>query len=421
MKILFVVPYVPSLIRVRPYNLIRHLAARGHQVTVATLWTNAGEQTELDELRKHCAGVEALHLPAWRSLVNCARALASEEPLQARYSWSTALLDRVARLKSQFDVVHVEHLRAARYGINLGAASGSEAPVVWDSVDCISDLFEQSAARRRDAIGRLINQLELTRTRRYEGWLVPRFDRVLVTSGGDRDALVRLSGPQREQASRVVTVLPNGVDLEYFCPADEPRDADTVVFSGKMSYHANETAVVYLIQRVMPLVWAKRPSTRLVVVGKDPSSKLRRLFAEHAQQVTATGTVPDMRPHLRRASVAAVPLVYGVGCQNKVLEAMACGTPVVATPRAVAALQVQAGRNVLIADGPQAFADALVGLLDNPRAQRDIGRAGRAYVETHHRWDLVAARLEGIYEQAIAERAPVPVAQSLAAVVPHFC
>ena len=87
--------------------------------------------------------------------------------------------------------------------------------------------------------------------------------------------------------------------------------------------------------------------------------------------MTVTGTVPDMRPHLRRASVAAVPLVYGVGCQNKVLEAMACATPVVATPRAVAALQVQAGRNVLIADGPQAFADAVVGLLENPQVQRD--------------------------------------------------
>jgi glycosyltransferase involved in cell wall biosynthesis len=107
--------------------------------------------------------------------------------------------------------------------------------------------------------------------------------------------------------------------------------------------------------------------------------------------------------------VAVAPLVYGVGCQNKVLEAMGCETPVVATARAIGALSATPGRDVVIADDPLPFAEAVLGLLESPARRREIGRAGRAYVETHHRWDRVAARLEGIYEEVVVARASHPL------------
>jgi polysaccharide biosynthesis protein PslH len=411
MRILFVVPYVPSLVRVRPYNLIRHLTARGHRVTVATVWTNDRERQEVEELERHCAEVHAVRVPAWRSLGNCLQAVYTGEPLQARYSWSADLFRQVSRLSTEADVVHVEHLRGARYGL-LGASEArpSVPPVVWDSVDCISDLFEQAICTRRDTVGRLINRFELSRTRRFEGWAVSHFERVLVTSALDRTSLLELSGAWQGATNgtpldeSTVTVLPNGVDLGYFTPDDSRRDANTIVFSGKMSYHANETAVLHLVRDIMPQVWARRASVQLVVVGKDPSGEIRRVLAENPQRVTLTGTVPDVRPYLRRAAVAVAPLVYGVGCQNKVLEAMACATPVVATPRAVAALQTQSGLDVLVAEPSDAFADAIVALVDDPLRRLSIGRAGRAYVNAHHRWDTVATHLEAIYAQLLAAR-----------------
>jgi sugar transferase (PEP-CTERM/EpsH1 system associated) len=400
-KILFVVPYVPSLIRVRPFQLIRHLSARGHAVTVVTLWTNDRERRDVEELRKCCAEVRALYLPTWRSLVNCVQALSTVEPLQARYSWSAPLQQLVADARRDADVVHVEHLRGARYGLNLAPATDSSgAPIIWDSVDCISDLFEQAVRRRRDAVGKMINRIEIARTRRYEGMLVSRFDRVLVSSAVDQKSLHSLARTGDDR----VTVLTNGVDLDYFTPADESRRPDTIVFSGKMSYHANESAVLHLIRDVMPRVWATRPRVGLVVVGKDPSRNLRRVLASESSRVTVTGTVPDIRPYLRGAAIAAVPLVYGAGCQNKVLEAMACGTPVVATPQAVSALRAQSGKDALVAEGPQAFADALLALLENPRRRQEIGQAGRRYVEAYHRWDDIAGRLETIYRGVLAER-----------------
>ena len=116
MKVLFVVPYVPSLVRVRPFNLIRGLSARGHEVTVATIWTNDRERAELEALARHCRAVIDVRLPAWRSLANCGRALATSDPLQSRYSWSPALMDCLNAARTGCDVVHIEHLRGAQSG-----------------------------------------------------------------------------------------------------------------------------------------------------------------------------------------------------------------------------------------------------------------------------------------------------------------
>jgi sugar transferase (PEP-CTERM/EpsH1 system associated) len=400
-NILFVVPYVPSLVRTRSYNLIRHLSARGHRVTTLTIWSNDRERGEAEELKKHCHDVHAVRLPAWRSLRNCVSALAGSDPLQAAYSWSSEVLARMAALQPHADVVHVEHLRGARYAIAANEhASG--VPVVWDSVDCISYLFAQSVTRRRDRIGRVINHLELLRTRRYEGWMCRQLDHVLITSDADKKAITALA--QDQHAAQSITVLPNGVDTGYFTPTDERRQPHTLVFSGKMSYHANVAAAAYLIGEIMPRVWTRLPDVQLQIVGKDPARSLRTLAARYPSRVTVTGTVSDLRPFLRQATAAVIPLVYGAGSQFKVLEAMACATPVVASPKAVSALHAQPGRDVLVGDGPEAFAKAVIELLADPQKQREMGEAGRRYVDAHHRWDAIAARLEAVYEDAIAAR-----------------
>jgi len=229
-----------------------------------------------------------------------------------------------------------------------------------------------------------------------------RFRRVLITSPRDRDTLAELTTtPALHQR---LIVLPNGVDLDYFKPLALPRDPATLVFTGKMSYHANVAAALDLATQVMPLVWQQRPDARLTIVGKDPTPELLTLTAE--PRIAVTGTVPDMRPYLAQATVAISPMRYGVGIQNKVLEAMAMATPVISTPQAVSALQVQAGQEALVADTPEAMAQAVVMLLTDDTLCQRVGQAGRLYVETHHDWKLAAARLETIYREVIAETQP---------------
>ena len=441
MRILYIVPYTPNLIRVRPYQIIRHLARRGHGVTLATLWTTPEEREEVEQLAALGLQVVSRQLSPAQSFWNCIGALPTSAPLQASFCWQPALTQAISaeltRLDATgemaFDAVHVEHLRGARYGLWLKSRwatsrLNNRIPIVWDSVDCISYLFAQAAGKSRSLKGRLMSKLELGRTRSYEGWLQTRFDQVIVTSPVDKVALEALATPERgiggkdaktalqdkpDGTKHRIEVLPNGVDLDYFAPSTDAKEPATLVFSGKMSYHANESAVMHLVDDIMPLIWAVRPEVRLVIVGKDPTVHVRQLAAHHAPRVEVTGFVPDIRPYLRRATIAVCPTVYGAGIQNKILEAMACGTPVVASRHAIFALEARSGTHLLAADDANAFAQEVLALLADPVRLSQIALAGRSYVEQHHSWNAVARQLEAIYRNVL------PVLDPLGAPTPR--
>jgi len=399
MKIAFVVPYVPNKIRTRPYNLINYLSRLGHEVTLFTLGSGEADLADVEHMRTICKYVQYAVQPTWRSLLNCVAAIPSQRPLQTVYSWNPELAAQLKSLvessgESVFDVVHVEHLRGSRYGVFLKTLFPN-VPVVWDSVDCISHLFEQASKQSGSVFGKLMTRFELGRTRKAEGDLVTRFDRVLVTSMTDKNALIKLIMNGGEPAP--ITVLPNGVDLGYFQPNNSvQRDSQTMVFSGKMSYHANISMVKYLVSEVMPRVWDRRPETQLVIVGKDPPSDIKAMTGD--VRITVTGTVEDIRPYLWRATVAVVPLVYGAGIQNKILEAMATETPVVTTSKAVSALQTSVGRDILVADTPTDFSTEILRLMESVSFRVEVAKMGLHYVQSHHNWMGIASQLVNEYQ-----------------------
>jgi len=398
-RLLFISPYTPVKIRTRPHHFLRALVARGHDVTLATLHENPSEASFLGELE--AGGLRVLARPASRlkTTGRVAAGVLAGLPMQARYSWDAVLADEIARQHEAdpFEAVHIEHLRGAAYGVHLDGRARPPLPVIWDSVDSISHLFAQAARQSASRFGQIAARLELGRTRRYEAAMVRRFERVLVTSEQDRLALLELSGPA---AGPKIAVVPNGVDTESFYPIDDPPQSDTIIFTGKMSYHANITAVVRFVREVLPLIWARKPETMFQVVGKDPARQIRKL-GEDDGRIRVIGTVDDLRPYLGGAAVSVAPIAYGAGIQNKVLEAMACGTPVVASPQAVAALKIAPGRDILVAEDAAGFAGAVLRLLEDESLRTAIGAAGLRYVIENHRWEDSAARLEDVYYEAI--------------------
>ncbi|NIO71689.1 MAG: glycosyltransferase [Anaerolineae bacterium] len=397
MRILYITPYVPSLIRVRPYYLIKYLSRRRHLVTVLSLQSTEQEEKDARELQSYCHRVETVKVTKQQSLLNCFKALPTMTPLQAAYCHSLAMQRLIGRVlkEEQFDIVHVEHLRGAHFGTALAGV-----PKVYDSVHCISLLFEKALHSAPSLASRFIARLELGRTRRYEGRLISQYDKVLVTSPQDKEALLELDGRSHEQdQEKRIVVLPNGVDLEYFAFANGDRAPETLLFSGEMSYHASVAAASHLAQEVMPLIWARRPGVKLEIAGKNPPQAICALAKD--ERVRVTGFVPDLRPYLARATLSVSPMRYSVGMQNKVLEAMATGTPVVASSQACSALKVRDGTHLLVADDPAAFAEQVLRLLDDVALRREIAINGRNYVEERHDWRTIAQNLENIYAKAM--------------------
>ena len=409
MRVLYVVPYVPNLVRVRSYELIRGLARKGHHVVVATLRAGDEDLADLRNLAAQNVEVVSRYMPRWRSLANCIACLPSKTPLQSVYSWNPAMGAELLRMLRgvHFDVVHVEHLRGARYGVlvrqTLARTDSVPAPpVVWDSVDCISALFRHARSESRSLAMRCITWLEHPRTELYESFLATFFDRILVTSPADARALAGLAETRGHDVSGKLRVLCNGVDLKRFSAANQPRDPATVIITGKMSYHANITAARHLVHDIMPLVWKKRPDARVLIVGKDPPTSLQALTnVGGISRVHVTGTVADIQPYLNRATLAVAPMVYGAGVQNKVLEAMACGLPVVTSEQGAIALRAKPGRDLMIASGAQGFARTILDLLGDGRRREELGQAGLRYVKEHHDWDCVVSLLESVYNESI--------------------
>jgi polysaccharide biosynthesis protein PslH len=392
-RILFVAPYVPSLIRVRPFNLIRELAKR-HEISLLASGS-INDSHDAAALLTACKTVEVVPLRLAAMARSCLEAALQGFPLQSAICISPALRHRLARLLStgDFDVIHIEHLRAAR----LIELVPSTMPAVFDSVDCISLLLERTLNGSHSRWQRGVAALELRRTRRLESMLVQRFDRVSVTSPDDAQAM---GDSSREPA---VAVIPNGVDLAYYQPRDVARDRATLVLSGKMSYHANVTAALFFVKEIFPLVRQSRPGVHLAIVGSNPPSAIRALGRDPA--ITVTGHVEDMREPLSRASIAVCPVTVKVGIQNKILEAMAMGLPVVSTRQGIEGLNVRPGRDLLVGENPAEFAVLVCRLLDNDLAREELGVAGRRFVEANHRWDAASTQMEDLYRSAIASRA----------------
>lgn len=403
-RILFVTPYVPSLLRTRPHGFIKFLAERGHRVSVLAAASSAEEVRELEALRPYCADATAVHIPLARSLWNCARGVVGSVPFQALFSHSPAMSAALRRRldAGDIDLVHVEHLRSARLGLEAGGVAR-----VFDAVDSISALFEQAVRHAASRRSRWLARLDLARTRRYEGWLVHQFDAALVTSAADRDALLELAAGDGPVDRELLTVLPNGVDLDYFCPAPTGRSEAEIVFVGRMSYHANVAAALHLTREIMPLVWREVPAARLTIVGAEPAPRIEALARADAR-IEVTGRVDDIRPYLHRAALTACPLVYAAGIQNKVLEAMASETPVVASPAACEGLSARPGEHLESAAEPVDFARLVVRLLRDPARRARLGAGGRRYVETHHDWNWVVSRLEELYQSALARHGVRP-------------
>jgi sugar transferase (PEP-CTERM/EpsH1 system associated) len=396
MNVLYLAPFVPyppdKGERIRAFHLIRHLA-REHAVHVACLAGGEDDSASVAALAEHCASVDAVHRRPGVSRLLRALALLTATPFTVASALSPRLRRRVARkLRTQaFDAIVVFSAAMGAYVRHV-----QSVPKVIDFVDVESELWRRYADHHRPPYS-WIYRREAACLARHEDQLARAFDHAVFVSNAEASLFGRRAG------DRPVSVITNGVDLEYFAPADGgPPSADPagMVFAGTMDYFPNVDAVEHFCERILPLVRAELPGVRFSVVGRNPTGPVEAYGRQ--QRVEVTGAVPDVRPYLARAAVFVAPLRVARGVQNKVLEAMAMGVPVVGTSNAFLGVDATEGDGVRIADDPTEFARAVLALLTDPEHRRRCARRARSYVEHRHRWADHGARLASLVRAAAA-------------------
>jgi glycosyltransferase involved in cell wall biosynthesis len=256
-----------------------------------------------------------------------------------------------------------------------------------------SEIYRRRVATAGNPLLRAVWRDQTRKMERYERATLARFDRVVAVS--ERDAR-----QFREQyGARNVFPIPTGVDLDYFS-FHPPGQAPRVIFSGSMDWQPNAEGVEWLLRDVWPAVTRRVPGASLKVIGRDPPAHLAR--AAQGLRVEFTGFVDDVRPHMRGAAASVIPLLVGGGTRIKAYEAMAQGCPIVSTTIGMEGLPAEAGRHYLLADRPQEFADALIGLLTEPSRGARMAADARAFVEASFSAARVAVEFESICLGAIA-------------------
>ena len=251
-------------------------------------------------------------------------------------------------------------------------------------------LYLRSAARQ----GQLSARALLPAVRRFESFMFSPFDRTVVISDTDKAMLLSL------QPTLEIKVIPNGIDLARFQPRGLERDPCTLLFVGNFDYEPNQDAVRVLVERILPRVRSQAPAAKLQLVGVNPPDWMRALANEH---IEVTGEVPDVTSYLERATVFVCPLRYGAGLKNKVLEALAMGVPVIATPLSVDGIKARDGESAIVAP-IERIADETALLLKDASLREGLSLNGRELVESEYSWERTADRYERLYSEICSLR-----------------
>jgi glycosyltransferase involved in cell wall biosynthesis len=200
--------------------------------------------------------------------------------------------------------------------------------------------------------------------------------------------------------SNVLGAVPTGVDCSYFTPGRSPEHKAVLAFLGSMDWAANQEAVDWFIEQILPRVWARVPATEFLIVGRNPPARLAALAAAEAR-IRITGTVADVRPSMQQATAMVLPLRVGGGTRIKIYEAMAMGVPVISTTIGAEGLDVEHGRNILLADTAQTFTDSAIRLLTEPKVAEELAAVAREHVADNYSWTRVAQIFSDYCAQAV--------------------
>lgn len=385
--------------KIRSYNILWELA-RQHSVTFFSFYSahDPDLHPSLNNLFDRVVCVP-LSLPQTRSfaeLRNYFVSLFSSEP----YGIAKYCLPEVRRRLQQllndatFDVILCDFLCAA--GVVPWDWAGPKI-IFTHNVEAM--IWRRHYEVAANPLWKTISWVEWRRMEAAERRYLQLADHVLAVSDSDRDAFAKFLEPKR------LTTIPTGVDIDYFKPEAADERPNSLVFTGSMDWLPNEDAILYFVEAILPLIKQQCPDVSLTVVGRSPSRKLQAA-AEREKSMRLTGWVEDVRPYLAQGATCIVPLRIGGGTRLKIFEAMAMAKAVISTTVGAEGLPVQSGKDCLLADTPDDFAQSVIRLLRDPDLRWRLGTAARKLVQENYSWGTVAENFARTLEDCVISNRP---------------
>jgi len=371
--------------RLRTWGLLRALADDGHEIALVAFADPEEIDDENPELLNVCRSVERIPTPGasggmGAALRGRARALFSSYPYGAWRFRSPQFVDAVARRLEweQFDLLICDGI----YNIH-NLPSDLRVPVALNKDDVAHVIVRRYLAFERHPLRWLYGQLEARKIRAWERRACASVATTLVCSEVDRAILRRLC------PAAPMPIVPNTVDTEFYAPAGQPEPL-TVLFQGGMDWHPNRDAVEFFAAAILPSLRRLVPGVTFRVAGRSPDEQFRRRLAA-VPGLEFTGTVPDMRTEIARATVCVVPLRIGSGTRLKILEAGAMGKAIVSTRVGAEGLDFRHGEEILLADKPDGFAQGVAALLRDAPRRSSLGLAARQRVQKEYSYPALQA------------------------------
>lgn len=392
-------PYLPYPLlsggQIRTYNLLKKLSQK-HEITLFALIKNQDERQYIPELEKYCSTVKVFKRSEKPfALKNVFKTLVSTYPFLVIRNHVPEVIKAVENELAQndYDLIHAETFYMMPH------LPKTKVPVILVE-QTIEYLGYESYAKRAPFFLRPLLQIDINKIKHWELHFWNSAKKLIVMSQADKDFIAKKLTPQKHQkATEKIEVVANGVDSAWFSKKRRKLPKNPTVLSvGTFKWLPNVEAVQFLVNKVWPLLKKQVKTTKLWIVGNAPTQEVLN-FQQQDPDIKVTGNIPDIRDAFKRAHVLAAPVFSGKGTRYKILEAMAAGTPVVATNIAVEGLGVEDGKHVLLADTPAAMTDKIALLLNQPKQRQLLARRAKQFVTKEYDWKFISSKLDQVYQE----------------------
>lgn len=404
MRLLFltqIIPYPPdSGPRIKTWHVLRYLAQNGHRVTLAS-YVRPDEEAYVPALKQVCEQIYTVPMQRSRArdVYYLLRSFLSGRPFLIERDDLPKMRFLVNRLlrEETFDYALADQLTMTQFLLN--GKRGEKPRIIFDAHNAVWTIVE----RMQHSVPwflKPVTRIEAGRVKRYEGILTREFDYTLAVTEIDRqyllEAVQKMDDSAAVACAEKIRVIPISIDTQLLQPIHRKPGSKNILTLGTLHYPPNADGIRWFIQEVFPRIRREEPQVNLVIVGKNPPRDFIHFAAENPQNVKVTGYVPDLKPYLEDAALLVIPVRAGSGMRVRILEALAEGMPIVTTTIGLEGIEAVPGEDLLVADTPTDFAEAVLNLLQNTALQEKLAHNSRRLAEARYDWRVVLKKLDEV-------------------------